>query len=169
MIGATLALQLAFDRVVSDLWVSRPPSSLPTDVLIGVSIGLAFVVATQWAGRHLRAFRDMAAALGELLRFMSPKDVPAQAFSSALAEELLFRGFLQPLLGLHGTAILFGLVHGVRDRRLRWWPPIGVLLGYILGLLFESRGNLLAPFLVHLTINWFNLHYVLEREPSPTP
>jgi membrane protease YdiL (CAAX protease family) len=71
------------------------------------------------------------------------------------------------------TAILFGLVHLPRDRRLRLWQPLGILLGYLLGWMFETRGSLLAPVLTHFVINYFNMHFMMAQRSaeaaSPQP
>lgn len=72
-----------------------------------------------------------------------------------LAEELLFRGFLQPVLelrlgralGLGASALLFGLGHG-----LAYALPIG-LLGAFFGWLVQRHGSLLPAIVAHALHN----------------
>ena len=88
------------------------------------------------------------------------------AVSSAIGEEIFFRGALQPLLGFWITAALFGLLHGGTSRRFRVWTIFAVAAGLLLGWLATYTENLLAPILCHMTINYFNLHLVVGTESS---
>lgn len=107
----------------------------------------------------LRAF-DLALAAQEPLRYLvaEPASAPgywlvaaAVVFGAPLAEELVFRGFLQPVLqqrlgrvlGMLATALLFGLGHG-----LAYALPIG-LLGAFFGWLVQRLGSLLPAVLAH--------------------
>lgn len=80
-----------------------------------------------------------------------------------LAEELVFRGWLQgtlrqrlgPTVALWATALLFGLVHGL-DKAL----PL-FLLGLLFGWLRERHGGLWAPLLVHAVHNSVTIGAVL--------
>jgi membrane protease YdiL (CAAX protease family) len=169
LLVVTVSLQIVFDGRVGSLFSPSPVGPVEVDVALGVVVGLVLVRLSQWAAQRLRGFRDMADALGEMLAPMTPRDVFGQALFSALAEELLFRGFLQPRLGLHATAILFGVVHLPRDRRLRLWQPLGIALGYLLGWMFEARGSIVAPVLTHFIVNYFNMHFMMaSRSDAPT-
>lgn len=167
LMGITVALQIVFGGSVEALFRTEPRGPLELHVAIGVAVGLAVAGLSQVAARRFAPLREMSDALGEILRPLRHRDVFSQALFSALAEEMFFRGFLQPRLGLHLTSILFGLVHLPRERRLRLWQPLGILLGYLLGWMFQATGSLTAPFLAHFAINYFNMHFVLaEREAT---
>ena len=81
--------------------------------------------------------------------------VATSVLAAPLAEELLFRGFLQPLLephcgravGLGATALVFGLGHG-----LGYALPIG-LLGAFFGWLVQRHGSLLPAVVAHALHN----------------
>lgn len=81
--------------------------------------------------------------------------VATVVLGAPLAEELLFRGFLQPLLeprcgralALAATALLFGLGHG-----LAYALPIG-LLGAFFGWLVQRHGSLLPAIVAHALHN----------------
>jgi len=167
LLAATVGLQIVFDGHIWSLFGPGPVGPVEIDIALGVGAGLVLVRLSQWAATAMTAFREMSGALGELLAPLTPKDVFGQAFFSALAEELFFRGLLQPQLGLHATAIIFGLVHLPRDRRLRIWQPLGIALGYLLGWMFEARGSLLAPFLTHFVVNYFNMHFMMSNRSTP--
>lgn len=100
----------------------------------------------------------------EPLRYLAHEPAAAPAYwlvvatvvlAAPLAEELLFRGFLQPLLeprcgralGLGTTALLFGLGHG-----LAYALPIG-LLGAFFGWLVQRHGSLLPAIVAHALHN----------------
>lgn len=73
------------------------------------------------------------------------------AIAAGVGEELLFRGALQPVLGLGFTAVLFGLVHvqyGLTPILL-----VIILLALVLGLIRRYFSNTLAIF-VHAGYNF---------------
>ncbi len=90
------------------------------------------------------------ASLGELL---------LGAAMAGFSEELLFRGLLQPHIGLVAASLVFGLLHGP-SRGL--WPLAAWAAGagLFLGSLQISAGNLLLPTLVHAFYDALALLYV---------
>jgi membrane protease YdiL (CAAX protease family) len=104
------------------------------------------------------------ATLGELL---------LGAAMAGFSEELLFRGLLQPLVGLVAASLVFGLLHGP-SRGL--WPLAlwAAGAGAFLGVLQIEAENLMLPTLVHAFYDALALLYVRyfwhprdEREGSP--
>ncbi len=135
------------------------------DTVLGAAAGLAIVLATRlaWAWPPLvRLNRELKTALG------SPGTlaIALVAVVSALAEELLFRGAFQPLFGFWITAVAFGLLHGGTGPRFRLWVAFAFLAGLLLGGLTLWTGNLVAATMCHLTVNYFNLHALVNR-PLP--
>ncbi len=102
-----------------------------------------------------------------LFRGASLLDLFLLSLLSGLAEELLFRGFVQGFLAgylplwaaVGGAALLFGLAHSV--------TPLYILLagvmGVYLGLLYHFTGNLLVPVLVHGIHNFLSFSFYLHR------
>ncbi|RYL94861.1 CPBP family intramembrane metalloprotease [Sporolactobacillus sp. THM7-4] len=78
--------------------------------------------------------------------------IPIAMAVVAVAEEFLFRGLLQPMLGYPAASILFALVH---TRYLK--KPLllisALLLGFYLGALFLVFHSLAASILAHYTMN----------------
>lgn len=74
---------------------------------------------------------------------------------AGVSEEVLFRGWLQPLAGLWIASSLFALVH-FPPNRYDWrhpatWAMVLLYLpvGLFLGWLYRWRGNLFAPMIAH--------------------
>lgn len=73
---------------------------------------------------------------------------------SGLGEELLFRGALQPTLGIWPAALLFGLAHGGWNFRQMWaYVGVALLAGAAFGYLYQFTGTLLASVLAHIIYN----------------
>lgn len=113
-----------------------------------------------WAQRMEEEFRRVLGDLGSV-------EILILAVLSSVCEEALFRGALQPLLGIWGSAAVFALAHPPLRRDLRPWTLFAFVLGVMLGYLYawEPR-NLLAPIATHFLINFINLHRI-ARMPAP--
>jgi hypothetical protein len=123
-------------------------------VLIGVS--------RFWTERS-RAGQQLAAELGRLVGRLSPGRAWLLALASGLGEEALFRGALQPQIGLVAATLVFGAVHYVPRPGLRAWALFALAAGLGFGLLFELCGDLLAPALAHALVNGVNLRWLAQR------
>jgi membrane protease YdiL (CAAX protease family) len=149
------------------------------DLGAGLVSAVAVIVLSRELTRRTRfgdvLARSLAHAIGPLTRVQ----IALLALLSGCAEELLFRGALQPHLGLLPTSLVFGLAHFVPRRELAPWALFSVAAGLLLGGLFEWTGNLLAPIAAHIGINAVNLDRLVaeygsgsrapsgEEEPQP--
>jgi len=132
-------------------------------VALGLAAGMAVVVMTRisshrfvWASRLDQEFRALVGDLSGVETFLI-------AASSGLGEETLFRGLLQPALGLWLGAAVFGLLHVGPNQRFVPWTVMAFLMGLLLGAMCLWTGNLLAAVLTHLTVNYMNLRYLAAR------
>jgi len=75
----------------------------------------------------------------------------------SIGEEMLFRGGMQPALGLTATSLLFGACHVPVHRALALWPLFAAAVGLLLGWTLERTGTLAAPVAGHFAINAVNL------------
>lgn len=176
---------LYFDKPLSSLWFkeTEPSPSLDStaslnvtellhlpiepfeeDILIGIFLGLAVVQLS----RLLSKYADWAKRIDEdfALYFtnMSSVELSLMAVLSSLAEEVIFRGWLQNYLGLVLTSIIFGLLH-IPPKKEHWpWTISALLMGFVLGVLYDWRGAVTAPFIAHFTINYFNLHALAKQQ-----
>ena len=123
----------------------------------GVAAGLGVVglsgVLTRFTSWGEALSREMAG----MLRGLTLADAVLLAVASGLAEEMFFRGALQPRVGLWVAGLLFGGVHLVPRAVFLPWTVFAVLSGWLLGWLFEATGSLLAPVVAHTVVNGINL------------
>lgn len=81
------------------------------------------------------------------------------AVAAGVSEELFFRGWLQPVLGLPAASIAFGLAHVAGPRMLAfgvWAMGMGVVMG---GLALVT-GGLLASMTAHACYDVLAFHYL---------
>jgi len=132
----------------------------PTGPLwLSLTMGLAVAAGSSLlllVVRQLPALVRLERFQARLVRGWTVSDALAVALLSGLAEEALLRALIQPLLGLFPAAILFALLHLVPDVRLWMWPVIALVLGVVLGVLFDSFGYPAAA-AGHVLINAFAL------------
>jgi membrane protease YdiL (CAAX protease family) len=129
--------------------------------LIVVALSRLSVQRFVWAQRLHRELRPFA-------RGLDATGIVVLALLSAAGEELLFRGLLQPWMGVWPQALLFGLVHQMPGPS-RWiWVSWAFGVGLALGVLFEVTGSLLGPIAAHALVNGLNLQFLKSHEPAPS-
>jgi membrane protease YdiL (CAAX protease family) len=182
----TIRLALLFYGVAAGaalLWgtlAGRPPLRLLVDTTaprgrlllgaaIGAVLGLLVVVLSRWTVGRWGWARDLYGWFGEVLGPVPRRRALLLAGLSAVGEELLFRGAMQPTLGLPLTALIFALLH--LPPQLRFWPwtAAAAVLGLALGALALHGGSLAGPILAHFTINALNLRHVDRVSRSSAP
>lgn len=75
------------------------------------------------------------------------------ALISAFSEEILFRGAIQPFLGIWFTSIVFGILHLDPDGGLSAWTFWAVLAGLLLGSVVQVTGSLWPAIAIHFIVN----------------
>jgi membrane protease YdiL (CAAX protease family) len=133
------------------------------DVGLGVVAGVLVILLSDQLTRRTRPGENLARALGQILGRLSLAECALLAALSGVAEEAFFRGVLQPRIGLLAAALVFGLAHFVPRRELAPWALFAVVAGLLLGVLFQSTGNLVAPVVAHASINAVNLRLLSNR------
>jgi membrane protease YdiL (CAAX protease family) len=151
-----------------EAWLGLTPGMAALySLVLGGALGGAVVLASRasvgrfaWARRLHQEFRPFA-------RQLSAGDIVILALLSSVAEELLFRGLLQPLIGLVPQALLFGIVHQTRGSS-RWvWVLWAGTVGFGLGLVFQLTGSIWGATLAHAMVNGINLSYLKNYDPEP--
>ena len=101
---------------------------------------------------HLEVFCPLFARVGVL-------EIAGISLAAGLGEELLFRGVLQPELGLIPASVLFGLLHigGGRQIAFGVWAAI---CGGGLGILAQATGGWFAPTVAHVLYDAAALTYI---------
>src|SRR6266446_6048612 len=149
------------------------------DLAFGVAGVFAYAVYNALFSVALRGSRTRTALLGWLARRNSTMfgklPLTTMFVMAAIAgpcEELIFRGWLQPVAGLWITSLLFAVLHFL-PTRYRWSHPVtwGMIALYLpvalaLGWLYAWRGNLLGPIVMHSLSDSLGLLF-LKRAQSP--
>ena len=159
-------------------WAFLGSLSIPIDftgdslrTALWVTVGLALVNFSLFFGaRRARFARNASIFLEEdifpLVRAASAWELLAAAALAGAAEELLFRGLLQPRIGLLATSALFGYLHGP-SRSLVSLAVWAGAVGAALGLVFRATGNLVVPALAHALYDALALFYIRYRPENP--
>ena len=90
-------------------------------VALGIAAGVALAALTRVAASRGPG-RRAADALGRMLAPLSVVGAASWVLSSAITEELFFRGVLQPRLGAALATTLFAAAHVPVERALWPWP-----------------------------------------------
>jgi membrane protease YdiL (CAAX protease family) len=149
LISALAYPALAFSLV--GIWITRNPREAtrrlglerPTLRQVGISLGLVVPmlvlgIGLDAIGRQLQP--DLYAQLERVVQAMSnnvtnPFIAVVLAFCAGIGEEILFRGAIQPRLGIPFTAFLFAIAH--TQYGLTYGAIAIILIGVILG--FQRR------------------------------
>lgn len=127
-------------------------------VPLGLALGVAAACVTVSLGllvyRLVPAMRKIAAELAPRLVDGTRRSELAQvSVFSGVGEEALFRGALQPEVGLVASALIFGAAHVGPDRRYLVWTAWALFAGFLFGALYELSGGVLAPMSAHVLHN----------------
>lgn len=133
--------------------------------LVGVAVGLITV-------QIFRALQGRMVWLGELHREFSSifgrpgaGEIFLLAATSALAEELLFRGAMLDAWGLVVSSLVFALLH-IPPRLSLWpWTVSALVMGAGFAAMTLATGNLGAAVAAHFVINLQNLQYITRHRP----
>ena len=137
-----------------------------TDIGIGIVVGLMIVliswVMTKKSAAFQRLLRDFQTLLGPL----SMTEIFFIAAFSSVAEEFFFRGLLQDKLGIVLASLFFGALHTGPGKKYIPWTVFAVVMGFVLGGLYQWRENLILPVVVHFVVNFVNL-YLMGKTQAP--
>jgi uncharacterized protein len=174
VLGGGGALLAHFALGVDPLRPGDAEGHLWRDLGIGVALGLVVVALSRVFDRYFEWSRGMSRQFKEILGPIRPVDVAVIAFASSVGEELLFRGFLLPWLGLVASSVIFGVVHGFSPgpmdqmvATMRKFLPLVIaatVMGFAFGWVVEYTGNLLAAVVAHFTINYLNLNEMYRAD-----
>lgn len=157
-----------FPVSLAEPWLPLAP---PRDVLysgaLGATLGTLLAIGTRLAVPRFAWAKNLHLELRPFAKDVSPVGIIMLALTSSLGEELLFRGLLQPWLGLWLQGLLFGLLHQMTGPS-RWvWAAWATLVGLLFGSIFELTGSLAGPIAAHALVNGLNLSYLKSHDPGP--
>ena len=175
-IAAILYGLLAAAALAWNGWEGRPWAYLdaasaaagidwPRDLALGLACAAAVIAASHQLTTRTRWGAALARELAEALGPLTLAECAGLAALSGFAEEVFFRGALQPRLGWFTASVVFGLAHYAPRRSLLPWTGFALLAGGLLGALFAATGNLVAPVTAHAAINAVNLRLLTRSIP----
>jgi membrane protease YdiL (CAAX protease family) len=146
------------------LFLPAPPYWI--DPCLGVA-GATVPVLLWRAASGLRLARQLEARLRERLGALTSAEVYGLALLSGVAEEVFFRGAMQPAWGYVPATLLFAALHSGRGREMILWAFSALVAGALLGAIMLSRGTLFAPILCHALVNAVQLRRLLTAGNGP--
>jgi membrane protease YdiL (CAAX protease family) len=147
-------------------WLSLEPAlALALSAGLGLVLALIVIVLTRVSVMRFAWAQRLHLELRPITHGLSLWQIVLIAGFSSLGEELLFRGLLQPWLGLLPTSVIFGLCHQVPGHS-RWvWVTWATFAGMAFGAIFAASGSLLGALVAHAVINAVNLVYLRDHDP----
>ena len=133
---------------------------LALSLALGLALGWLVVASTPWLIERTAWASALHRELRPIIEPLSSTEILVLALASGLAEELFFRGAMQPVLGLVVTSILFGAVHTGPKRVFLAWSVWAAVMGLLFGVIFELTGVLWGAVLAHALINARNIAYL---------
>jgi uncharacterized protein len=168
---ALLALLISAGRDDIDIYRiagRSTPLKLALSPLIGLAIGLAVVFLSRLAVHRFDWARRLHSNFRSMLGPLTWREIVVLAVASSVGEELLFRGALQPMVGIWTQAVVFALLHIGPGLRFVPWTLSAFALGLLFGWLFQMTGDLGGPIVAHFAINYMNLHFIARFDvPAP--
>ncbi len=161
--AGALGLLISWVRGDSSIYLTEHHTSalhLLTGPALGVTLGLLFVLFTRLTTHRFDWAKELHCEFRNLVGDLSHSEILVLAVASSFGEELLFRGALQPWVGLWPQAVLFAALHIGPDKRFLPWTILAFLFGALFGALFNLTGNLGGAIAAHFTINYLNLHFI---------
>jgi membrane protease YdiL (CAAX protease family) len=138
-----------------------------TSLVLGLGLAAATLRATRTFVRRYRWARHLHADLRPSIRHAAGSTLLVLGVTSAIGEELFFRGLLAGLVGVAASSVFFGLLHQLRGRG-RWaWAAWATVMGLLFGILYFATGSLLGPVVAHAAINVQNLRFLRDTDVGP--
>lgn len=168
---AVLGIALGLGRGESMLVRAPGVASLGVDPLIvslglGLALALGTTVSTRWLVGRASWARTLRAQMRPFLAGASSTQLAMLALLSGVAEEIFFRGALQPWVGLVASSLAFGLLHVGPTRAFLPWTLWAVVMGFLFGAITLATGHLAGAIVAHVAINAVNLRLVSDYDGS---
>lgn len=147
-----------------DIRVNWSALALGTVLSLPLAVGVIVITETKW--RPFGRIREDFDRIIELFTNCTILDVAILSALAGIGEEALFRGVLQtflaglmhPAIAIAIASVIFGACHPISPG----YALGAALIGAILGALYQSTGNLLAPILVHGLYDFALLVYAIR-------
>jgi uncharacterized protein len=169
LLGATIASVAYNIQLKPVLHISLTLLALGAAGGLGLAVGTWFLL---WLGKFstiLASLREITfQQLAPLFSDFRLADLVLVAMVSGFCEEILFRGVMQPKLGLPTASFIFALLHCPSPRFFSygiWVFVVGLLLGWS----FSATGNLWVPISAHCVSNIASLLFLRYASSKIAP
>jgi membrane protease YdiL (CAAX protease family) len=151
-----------------DPWLRLPfPYGTALSLALGLAVALMVIAGTRALVRRTRWARALHVEFRGLLGPLSAGEIAIFALTSGIAEELFFRGALQPSVGVVVSSFVFGALHIGPGKRFLPWTAWATAMGFVFATLYALTGEILAPLIAHVAINYENMHFIAAYDPEP--
>ncbi|MFP4323752.1 MAG: type II CAAX prenyl endopeptidase Rce1 family protein [Anaerolineales bacterium] len=147
MIAAAVVIRFLGGEALLSAWYPVAGGRVVADLALGAGLGVGAALGVMWLSDRFRVMGSLRAHLAAMidLRALRPWHAVYFGLLAGIPEEILFRGAIQPGLGLLLTALLFGLLHAITPL----YVVYASLAGLGLGALAAWRGDLWAATAAH--------------------
>ncbi|MGH9174693.1 MAG: lysostaphin resistance A-like protein [Vicinamibacterales bacterium] len=146
--------------------ITTPWGDPMRDTAIGLAAAVALAAGNyallvhapgNWLVNGVRAVYDDV--LVPLFASLSRLSIVVLGAAAGIGEEWLFRGVVQPAIGLLGASVAFGLAHvgGLRMLPFGIWAAA---MGLVMGTLAIATNGLVAPIVAHGVYDMLALAYI---------
>lgn len=142
------------------------PYRMVTLQLLGICIGILGVLHVLFQERF-PSYTQHRVFLRKLVGESRRLDVVSLTILAGLGEELLFRGVLQPYLGLSITSLVVCILHISPYGLLTAWSGYAFCLAFLQGILFAYSHSIFPSWLLGILIHLPLYFYVNHDSPSP--
>lgn len=153
------ALEIIFRSPVS-VWIQ-----IPTGIVLGLLLGFGaqYVVTRPFLGGVEKKYSRMIAGLN-----ITHWQVIFISLCAGFGEELLFRGAIQPLIGVWITAIIFVAIHGYLDPRDWKMSVYGVYMTIAIAALgyYTDHVGIIGACLAHAGIDYVLFKHLIKSGQS---
>lgn len=158
-------LRIARGRSVVDLLLQTDNAvpALVAGLLLAVAIALAS--RTFFSRFTPGLIRDLFVPI---LGHATLAEIASLSVLPGLGEELLFRGTIQPEIGLIGASLVFGILHSGFSRELLPYGAWATVVGAVLGGLYLATGSLWGCIVAHALINAMGALWLRSQAPVAT-
>ncbi len=122
-------------------------------VQIGVVGGVVLFLLTLSFENFFASSRSIRVSLSKNFGGRSYVELTYLGVLSGIVEEILFRGIIQPYLGLCGTALLFSALHVGPKGLFSTWTVSALLFGLVLGYQYRVTGSVWPSMISHCLVN----------------
>lgn len=158
-------LRIARGRSVVDLLLQTDNAvpALVAGLLLAVAIALAS--RTFFSRFTPGLIRDLFVPI---LGHATLAEIASLSVLPGLGEELLFRGTIQPEIGLIGASLVFGILHSGFSRELLPYGAWATVVGAVLGGLYLATGSLWSCIVAHALVNAMGALWLRSQAPVAT-